>query len=181
MKKCNVLKVLCLSFSLILILTSCNSDIFAEKQDDFDIEKEDYIIKFTLSGPMLYKKYMFVLTPKKEILAEYVDENNKTEKFRLYLNEHQWSLMQDYVNTVLTLKKEDIEGYYYVTDVWYAIIDFKNVQASFDYGASKSTAVNNLLEQIIGCCDSQKSLKTVENLHPAAVQFRKFALNFANY
>ena len=91
MKKGIVLKVLCLFFSFTLILTSYNSSIFAEKQNDFDIEREEYIIKFTLSGPMLYKKYMFLLTPKKEILAEYVDENDKIEKCRFSLNEQQWS------------------------------------------------------------------------------------------
>lgn len=181
MKKGIVLKVLCLFFSFTLILTSYNSSIFAEKQNDFDIEREEYIIKFTLSGPMLYKKYMFLLTPKKEILAEYVDENDKIEKCRFSLNEQQWSLMQNYVNTVFTLKKEDIEGYNYVTDVWFTIIDFKNVQASFDYGTSKSTAVNILLEQIIGYCDTEKVLETDKNLHPVAVQFRQSVLNSANY
>ena len=35
-------------------------------------------------------------------------------------------------------------------------------------------AVNLLLEQIIGCCDAEKSLETVDNLIPASVFHREF-------
>ena len=91
-------------------------------------------------------------------------QKNKIEKTHIHLNEHQWTLIQKYTDTVLTLEKEDIENYYYTTDVWYTVIEFNDIQATFDYGISKSTAVNILLEQIIGCCDCEKSLKTADNL-----------------
>ena len=102
------------------------------------------------------------------------DENNKIYKFQTDLNELQLNRMNQYIEEVLTLKEEDITGFIGISDFWYCTINFKDVTATFDYGASNSTAVNLLLEQIIGCCDAEKSLKTVDNLIPASVFHREF-------
>lgn len=171
MKK-TILKILCLACSFIFVFTSFN---IANKnnENDFDIEQEEYLIKFLITGPMLYKKYMFVLTPDNRILAEYVDENHKTHKHQTLLNEAQISYMEGHINEVFSLTKEDIEGYSGSTDQWYVYIQFKDVEASFDYGISKSPSVNILLEQIIGCVDSEKSLETKDNLQPIPSLFRE--------
>ena len=171
MKK-TFIKLLCLACSVIILLTSCN--ITSTKNNkDFDIEQEEYVISFGMVGPMLYKKYLFLLTPDNRVLAEYVDENNKIYKFQTDLNELQLNRMNQYIEEILTLKEEDITGFIGISDFWYCTISFKDVQANFDYGASNSTAVNLLLEQLIGCCDSEESLKTVENLQPLPSLLRK--------
>lgn len=172
MKK-TFIKLLCLTCSVILLLTSCN--ITSTKNNkDFDIEQEEYVISFGMVGPMLCKKYLFLLTPDNRILAEYVDENHKIHKFQTELNELQLNRMNQYIEEVLTLKEEDISGFIGISDFWYCTINFNEVSANFDYGASNSTAVNLLLEQIIGCCDAEKSLETVDNLIPASVFHREF-------
>lgn len=177
MKK-SILKILCLACSFIIILTSCNMAI-KNDENDFNIEQEEYIIRFRMTGPMLYKKYMFILTPDNRILAEYVDENHKIHKFQTVLNEAQISYMEEHINEVHSLTEEDIKGYSGYTDQWHVYIQFEDVEASFDYGISKSPSVNILLEQILGCCDSEKSLKTVENLENAPVNYRKTMSYFA--
>ncbi len=177
MKKAFI-KLLCLACSFILILTSCTA-FNNQKEPDFNIDEEEYLIKFIITGPMLYKKYMFVLTPDNRILAEYVDENHKIHKFQTVLNEAQISYMEEHITEVLSLTEEDIKGYSGYTDQWYIYIQFEDVEASFDYGISKSPSVNILLEQILGCCDAEKSLKTVENLENALINYRKTMSYFA--
>lgn len=171
MKK-TFIKLLCLAYSFIFILTSCNTTS-TKCENNFNIEEEEYLIRFTMVGPMLYKKYMFVLTPDNRILAEYIDENHKIHKFQTDLNELQLNRMNEYIEEVLTLKEEDITGFIGISDFWYCTISFKDVQANFDYGVSSSTAVNLLLEQIIGCCDGEKTLETVDNLIPASTFHRE--------
>ena len=172
MKK-TFIKLLCLACSFIFILTSCNITS-AKDENDFDIEQEEYLISFGMVGPMLHKKYLFLLTPDNKILAEYVDENHKIHKFQTDLNELQLNRMNQYIEEILTLKEEDISGFIGISDFWYCTINFNEVIANFDYGASNSTAVNLLLEQIIGCCDAEKSFETVDNLIPASVFHREF-------
>ncbi len=167
------IKLFCLACSGILFLTSCNI-ASAKIENDFNIEEEEYLIRFTMVGPMLYKKYMFVLTPDNKILAEYVDENHKIHKYKTELNELQSGGMNQYIEEVLTLKEEDITRFIAISDFWYCTINFNDVRANFDYGAANSTAVNILLEQIIGCCDGEKTLETVDNLLPASVFHREF-------
>ncbi len=151
MKKAFI-KLLCLACSVILILTSCTA-FSAKKEPDFNIDEEEYLIRFTITGPMLYKKYMFVLTPDNRILAEYAEENHKIHKFQTVLNEAQISYMEEHITEVLSLTEEDINGYSGCTDQWYVYIQFEDVAASFDYGISQNLSVNILLEQVLGCCD----------------------------
>ena len=171
--KNTLIKLLCLACSFVVLLTSCSTAIKKE-DNDFDIEQEEYIISFGMVGPMLYQKYLFLLTPDNRILAEYVDENHKIHKFQTELNDLQLTHMNQYIEEVLTLKEDDIQGFMGISDFWYCTINFKDVHTTFDYGASKSTAVNLLLEQIIGCCDAEKSLKTAKNLKPAPIFYREF-------
>lgn len=121
-----LIKLLCLACSVILILTSCTA-FKAQKEHDFNIEDEEYIIRFTIAGPMLYKKYMFVLTPDNRTLAEYVDENHKIHKFQTVLNEAQISYMEEHITEVLSLTEEDIKCYLGCTDQWYVYIQFEDV------------------------------------------------------
>ncbi len=176
MKK-TFIKLLCLTCSVIILLTSCNITNTKDK-NDFDIEQEEYLIRFSISGP-LRGQYIFLLLPDNTILAQYTDENSFTQKHQTKLNDVQIVHMQEYLNEVLSLAKEDIEGYVYFTDWWYVSINFNDVDANFDYGASKNNAVNILLEQTIGCFDSKKSLETLENLNPAPSHLRQLSANHA--
>lgn len=177
MKK-SFIKLLYLAFSVILIFTSCNI-ANPKNENDFNIEQEEYLIKFIIIGPMLYEKYMFLLTPDDRLLAEYVDKNHKIHKFQAELNKPQLNLMKQYVDEVLTLKEDDITGYVNFSDFWECSISFDDVEAHFSYGASKNLSVNILLEQILGCCDSEKSLKTAKMLQDAPLTYRKMMAFYA--
>lgn len=177
MKK-SIFKILCFACSFIFVLTSCNTAI-KNDENDFNIGQEEYLIRFTMTGPMLYEKYMFILTPDNKILAEYIDKNNKIKKAQIELNEPQLSNMEVYINEVLSLTEDDITGYVAYTDYWHVYIQFSDVEAAFDYGASKNLSINILLEQILGCCDSEKSLKTAKNLQSRPPSYRAMMTYFA--
>lgn len=183
MKK-SFIKILCLTCSFIFLLTSCNTVIKNDENNfntkDFNIEEEEYIIRFTMVGPMLYSKYMFVLTPDNRVLAEYVRENEKPQKYQTKLSERQLSVINHYLDQVLSLTEDDIA--YQITnftDFWECSVYFNDVNAHFSYGASESPAVNLLLELIIGCCTSENSLEITENLHSATTRFRVIGNDFA--
>ncbi len=170
MKK-TFLKLLSLLISIVIIFTTCI--IINEKAKvDFDVESQEYLIRFTLTGPMLYDRYCFILTPDNRILAAYANEYKKTKKAEIQLDERQRIYMKEYINQVLTLKEDDITGFVKYSDAWTCIVEYKNVKAYFDYGVCESVAINILLEQIIGCCDSEKELKTKELLHPETTRMR---------
>ncbi len=170
MKK-TLIKLLCLTCSVILILTSCTA-FNAKKEPDFNIEDEEYIIRFNLVGGYAGNRYTFILTPDHKLLAEYKAGNN-IQQAQIQLSETQIDSMEERIDEVLTLTEDDIEFFVGIADYWYCTICYNDVKASFDYGASKSTTVNILLEQIIGCIDSEEALKTKENLKPIPSLFRE--------
>ncbi len=98
------------------------------------------------------------------------------------MNEQQLDVIEERVNEVLTLAEEDIEYYgLAISDYWFCTISHNDVVASFDYGASKSTSVNILLEQIIGCVDLEKSLETQDTLQPIPSLFREHMSYYGNF
>ncbi len=178
MKK-SFISFLCLVCSFIFLLTSCNTAIKKEAYD-FNIEEEEYVIQFTMVGPMLYNNYMFVLTPDNRVLAEYVRENEKPQKFQTKLSDGQIEIMEEYIDEILTLTEEDIEYTIpNITDLWTCSLSYNDVTAHFSYGVSESPAVNLLLELIIGCCSSEKSLEITEDADTAPSRFRKMGKDLA--
>lgn len=177
MKK-EFIKLFCLACSFIIIFTSCN---IATKENDnnFDIEQEEFIISFNMVGGYAGDCYTFGLTPDNRLLAEYKTDNN-TQQAEIQLNEAQIDSMEERINEILTLTEDDIEFFVGINDYWYCTIRYNDVVATFDYGASKSTAVNILLEQIIGCVDSEEALKTKENLQPVPLLFRENMSYYGN-
>ncbi len=178
MKK-TFIKLLCLACSVILILTSCTA-FNAQKEPDFNIEDEEYIISFNLVGGYAGNRYTFALTPDNRLLAEYQTGNN-TKQAEIQLNEQQLDVMEARIDEVLTLTEDDIEYFVGISDYWRCTISYNDVQASFDYGASKSTTLNILLEQIIGCVDSEEALKTKENLQPIPSLFREYISYYGDF
>ena len=179
MKK-SFFKLLSLTFLLIIFFTSCNSYAITNKKSEFNIDEEEYIISFNMVGGYAGNCYTFGLTPDNRLLAEYKAGNN-TQQAQIQLNEAQIGSMKERINEVLTLTEEDIEFFTGINDYWYCTIRFNDVVATFDYGASKSTAVNILLEQIIGCVDSEKSLETKDNLQPIPSLFRENMSYYGNF
>ena len=178
MKKAFI-KLLCLACSFILILTSCTA-FNVQKEPDFNIDEEEYLIRFGMVGGYAGNCYTFILTPDNRLLAEYQTGNN-TKQAEIKLNEHQIGLMEEHINEVLALTEDDIEYYFGgFSDYWRCTISYNDVQASFDYGASKSTTVNILLEQIIGCVDSEKTLETKDTLQPITSLFREYISYYGN-
>lgn len=173
------IKLLCLTCSFILILTSCNSSYIAEKEPDFNID-EEYLIRFGMVGGYAGNCYTFILTPDNRLLAEYKTGNN-TKQAEIQLNEQQLDVMEVRIDEVLTLTEDDIEFFVGIADYWYCTICYNDVKASFHYGASKSTTVNILLEQIIGCVDSEEALKTKENLQPIPSLFREHISYYGDF
>lgn len=178
MKK-SILKILCLSCCFVLILTSC-SIANLKNENNFNIEQEEYIISFSIVGGYAGNRYTFALTPDSKLLAEYKAVNN-TQQVEIELNDEQISSMEERIDEVLTLTEDDIEFFVGIADYWSCTIRYNNVVATFDYGASKSTAVNILLEQIIGCVDSEKSLETKDNLQPIPSLFRENMSYYGNF
>ncbi len=179
MKK-TLIKLLCLACSFIFVLTSCNSTTNINKKSDFNIDEEEYIISFSMVGGYAGNCYTFILTPDNRILAEY-KTGKTTQQVEIKLNEHQIGLMEERIDEVLTLTEEDIEFFVCIGDYWYCTISYNDIEASFDYGVSKSTTVNILLEQIIGCVDSEKSLETQDNLQPIPSLFREYMSYYGNF
>ena len=166
-------KLLCLAFSFIILFTSCSPSAVTNKKSEFNIDEEEYIIRFGMVGGYAGDHYTFALTPDNRLLAEY-GSGGDIQQVEIKLNEAQIGSMEERINEVLALTEEDIEeSYVAISDYWYCTIRYNDVVATFDYGASKSTTVNILLEQIIGCVDSEKALKTEENLQPIPSLFRE--------
>ena len=178
MKKAFI-KLLCLACSFILILTSCTS-FNAQKEPDFNIDEEEYLIRFGMVGGYAGNCYTFILTPDNRLLAEYQTGNN-TKQAEIQLNEQQLDVMEARIDEVLTLTEDDIEYFVGISDYWRCTISYNDVKASFDYGASKSTTLNILLEQIIGCVDSEEALKTKENLQPIPSLFREYISYYGDF
>ncbi len=179
MKK-SILKIWCLACSFIILLTSCNSSADTNKKSDFNIDEEEYIISFSMVGGYAGNRYAFILTPDDKLLAE--NESGKSiQKVELKLNEQQIDSMKERIDEVLTLTEDNIEFNVGISDYWYCTIQYNDVMATFDYGASKSTTVNILLEQIIGCVDSEKSLETQDNLQPIPTLFRENMSYYVNF
>ena len=166
--------------TFLFLLLSCTYNSNGTKEIDINIDEQDYIIKFSMNGPMLLERYIFILTPDNEVVAGYINEKNNIEKIKIPLNEFQLTHIKYYSDKVLSLSKQDIECYVNETDQWVVNIEFGDVTATFDYGASDSSSVNILLEQIIGCCDSEKSLKTKQNLQPFTFRTRKMMSDFSD-
>ena len=166
------IKFLCLGCSVIILLTSCHTTSLTDK-NDFDIEQEEILMSFNMVGGYAGVCYTFALTPDNILLAEY-KTGTETQQVQIQLSEKQIGSMGERINEVFSLTEEDIEeSYVAISDYWYCTIRYDDVAARFVYGASKSTAVNILLEQIIGCVDSEKALKTKENLKPIPSLFRE--------
>lgn len=172
------IKFLCLGCSVTILLTSCQTTSKINK-NDFDIESEEYVVSINMVGGYAGNHYTFVLTPDNRILAEYSSGSTGTKQVQIKLNKQQIALMEEHLNKVLSLKEEDIEGYLGISDYWYCTISYNDVCATFHYGASESLSVNILLEQILGCCDSEKSLKTAKFLQGAPVTYREMMAFFA--
>ena len=171
MKK-TFLKLLSLTFLIIILFTSCNWSAITNKKSEFNIDEEEYIIRFGMVGGYAGDHYTFALTPDNRLLAEY-GSGGDIQQVEIKLNEAQISSMEERIDEVLTLTEEDIEYFVGISDYWYCTIRYNDVVATFDYGASKSTTVNILLEQIIGCVDSEEALETKENLKPIPSLFRE--------
>lgn len=165
------IKFLCLGCSVIILLTACQTTSKKDK-NDFDIKNEEILISFNMIGGYAGDCYTFALTPDNRLLAEY-RTGNETQQVQIQLSEEQISSMGECLEETLSLTEEDISFFVGISDYWYCTIRYDNVVAKFDYGASKSTTVNILLEQIIGCVDSEKALKTKENLKPKPSLFRE--------
>ena len=178
MKK-SFLKLLSLTFLLIIFFTSCNSYAVTNKKSEFNIDEEEYIISFNMVGGYAGDCYTFALTPDNRLLAEYKTDNN-TQQAEIQLNEAQIDSMEERINEILTLTEDDIEFFVGINDYWYCTIRYNDVVATFEYGASKSTKVNILLEQIIGCVDSEEALKAKENLQPVPLLFRENMSYYGN-
>lgn len=172
------IKFLCLACLFIFVLTSCNSTTNINKKSDFNIDEEEYIISFSMVGGYAGNCYTFILTPDNRLLAEY-KTGKTTQQVEIKLNEHQIGLMEERINEVLTLTEDDIEFFVGISDYWRCTISYNDIEASFDYGVSKSPSVNILLEQMLGCCDSEKSLKTEENLQSRPPSYRAMMTYFA--
>lgn len=183
-EKKSFIKILCFTCSVIFFLTSCNTTIKNDKKnlntEDFNIEEEDYVIQFTMVGPMLYSGYTFALTPDNRVLAEYVEEFEEPKKFQTKLSDGQTAIMEEYIDEILTLTEEDIE--YTIpsgSDFWECSVSYNDVTAHFTYGASESPAVNLLLELIIGYCASEKALEITEYADSAPTRFRMIGKDLA--
>ncbi len=173
------IKLLCWACSFVVLLTSCNIAI-KKKDNAFDIEQEEYLIKFDMVGGYAGNRYTFALIQDNRLLAEYKASNN-IQQAQIQLNDVQIGSIGERINEVLSLTEEDIEeSCVAISDYWYCTIRYDDVVATFDYGASKSITVNILLEQIIGCVDSEKALKTKENLKPIPSLFRENMSYYGN-
>ena len=178
MKK-TFIKLLCLACSFILILTSCTA-FNNQKEPDLNIDEEEYLIRIGMVGGYAGNCYTFILTPDNRLLAEY-KTGKTTQQAEIKLSEQQIDVMKARIDEVLTLTEDDIEYFGGISDYWRCTISYNDVKASFDYGASKSTTLNILLEQIIGCVDSEEALKTKENLQPIPSLFREYISFYGDF
>ena len=147
------------------LFSSCNLQNPKTEVRNNDIE---YIMRFDISNHI--EHYVFYLIQDNKIIAYYEDANSNYEELYVELSDYNISLMDSRIEEVLTLDEDDVEGYECITDFWLVTLDYNNKKAVFDYGASKSTNVNILLEQIIGCCNFKKAKKDL--LLPVGSYFR---------
>lgn len=134
---------------------------------------ENYIMKFVLWHPLSDERYIFVLTKKNNVLAQYNKKaDGDFEEISVKLDVIIIDLMKPYIDEVLIKNKNEIEGYANFTDSWCVNLYYGENEVHYDYGASECTAVNILLEQIIGCCNFKSTDKA--NLQPVGVHQREF-------
>ena len=122
---------------------------------NLNVESAEYVLKYEVWNQNA--QYIFVLTPENTILAQYKDSESNYEDISVELKEKQVSMMKPYVDEILTLSKEDIIGYFYVTDFWYVKLCFANKEIWYDYSASENASVNLILEEMIRCCDFENN------------------------
>ncbi len=161
-------KITGLILSFLFVFSSCGSTEVDADTYIRDTEIE-YIMKFDISAPHGYH-YAFYLT-KDELLAYYEEQQNVCQEVRIKLSELEYVNFDERVERILLLDKTDIEGYGEVTDYWTVTLTMNGDDIYFDYGASKNTDVNILLEQIIGICDFKEEYK--EALVPYPTHLRQ--------
>lgn len=151
-----MIKKVLLIFGLILaMLFICSSCEQQADMQNLNVESAEYVLKYEVWNQNA--QYIFVLTPENTILAQYKDSESNYEDISVELKEKQVSMMKPYVDEILTLSKEDIIGYFYVTDFWYVKLCFANKEIWYDYSASENASVNLILEEMIRCCDFENN------------------------
>lgn len=146
---------------VLLVFSSCNINNLKTLSGE---KESEYIIKFEISN--MSSHYVYSLTEDNKIFAYYEDEDLNFEEIVVELTEFNLSYMNPYIEKVLTLKEDEIEGFVHITDFWRVTLYCEKQKVEFDYGASKSTDVNILLEQVIGCCNFKKNKKEKNMLLP---------------
>lgn len=171
-----IFKMISVCICVMFAFSSCS--IGDNENPKLDFETTEYIIKFDISNQTAH--YIFVLTPENKVLAYYEDIHKKYEEISVDLVDLHIAHMDPYVENVLSLEPKEIEGYVNLTDFWQVKMYYNDMEAIFDYGASKSTDVNILLEQIIGCCDFKKTGNEKDLLLPVGSHNRKVFEDYAN-
>lgn len=149
--------------------------VFKDSENNINLNVEDYknyILKFVIRHPLSDERYIFVITEENDILAQYKDAYGDIEELLVKSDAIMIDLMKPYIDEVLVKNETEIEGYASFTDFWCVTLYYADKAVWYDYGASECTAVNVLLEQIIGCCNFKSANK--EHLRPLGVQQRGF-------
>ena len=149
--------------------------VFKNSENTINLNVEDYenyILKFVIWHPLSDERYIFVVTEENDILAQYKNADGDIEELLVKSDAIMIDLMKPYIDEVLVKNETEIEGYVSFTDFWCVTLYYADKAVWYDYGASECTAVNVLLEQIIGCCNFKSANK--EHLRPLGVQQREF-------
>lgn len=169
-------KLIIVGASLFLIVSiTIGVVIFKNSENTINLNIEDYenyILKFVIRHPLSEEQYIFLITEENDILAQYKNTDGDIEDLLVKSDAIMIDLMKPYIDEVLVKNETEIEGYVSFTDSWRVTLYYADKAVWYDYGASECTAVNVLLEQIIGCCNFKSANK--EYLRPLGVQQREF-------